>query len=480
MIREDEFKAPSAGIEHRRNVIASRKVRLAAYQERWKEHIIQRFRGEKGSAREGGEHPYRAIFQAMTEGAVSLSADGAVVDCNPAFASLLGNSVVNIIGSSFIDWLDQECRSEWTRVLETQSGPGGHWDLRLLRPDGTRVLVYATVRALEAGGTTDARCVILFDTPDRERDAVELERPLQVSDGTFCTQQQESSEWDRRLVRINRRLAARYARLRQKARRLKHADAMKTRFLSNLSHEFRNPLNSIFGLTSLLLYRVDGELNAEQKKLVEYIRRAADSLLELVDDLLDLSKIEVGKINVHPAEFDAAETLTTLRGMLSPSLVTPAVQFVCDEPKNIPRLYADEGKISQILRNFVTNAVKFTERGEIRVSACHDPGNDQVIFSVCDTGIGIAPEDQEKIFDEFTQLATPVQGTVKGSGLGLFVCRKLAALLGGQIVIESALGTGSKFSLVVPCRFAQAREGCPGENPLTRSALSEHRTPSPK
>jgi PAS domain S-box-containing protein len=479
MIREDEFKAPSAGIEHRKNVIASRKVRLAAYQERWKEHIIQRLRGEKVSAREGAEHPYRTIFQTMTEGAVSLSADGAVVDCNPAFASLLGNSVVDIIGSSFIDWLDQECRSEWTRVLETQSEPG-RWDFRLLRRDGTRVPVYATVRALEAGGTTDARCVILFDTPDRERHAVELERPLQVSDGTFCTQQQESSEGNQRLVRINRRLAARYATLRQKAGRLKHADAMKTRFLSNLSHEFRNPLNSIFGLTSLLLYRVDGELNAEQKKLVEYIRRAADSLLELADDLLDLSKIEVGKINVHPTEFDAANTLTTLRAMLSPSLVTPAVQFVCDEPKNIPRLYSDEGKISQILRNFVTNAVKFTERGEIRVSACHDLENDQVIFSVCDTGIGIAPEDQEKIFDEFTQLASPVQGTVKGSGLGLFVCRKLAGLLGGQIVIESALGTGSKFSLVVPCRFAQAREGCPGENPLTRSALSEHRTPSPK
>lgn len=478
---EDELKAASAGIERGTNVTASRKLRLATYQERWKEHIIQRFKGEKVIARDGADHPYRAIFETMAEGAVTLSLDGVVLDCNPAFAWLLRSSLVNIIGSHFTAWLDQECRPRWNRIFENQSEPGP-WDLWLLRPDGTRASVHATVRALKAGGMADARCVIVFDTPDRE-----LGRPLEaklqaayVSEVALRNQQRESAELNRKLVRINRRLAARYLRLRQKAHRLNHADAMKTRFLSNVSHEFRNPLNSIFGLTSLLLYRGEGELNAEQHKLVGYIRRAADSLLELVDDLLDLSKIEAEKISVHPTEFDVGEMLITLRGMLIPSLLAPAVRLIFEEPKDLSRLYSDEGKISQILQNFVTNAVKFTERGEIRVSACHDHDNDQAIFSVSDTGIGIAPEDQEKIFDEFTQLASPVQGRAKGSGVGLFVCRRLATLLGGRITLESTLGTGSKFSLMVPCRYDPACETRQGETPVTRLPSREHRVPAPQ
>jgi signal transduction histidine kinase len=336
----------------------------------------------------------------------------------------------------------------------------------------------ATVTGLDPRAGMQARCVIVFDMPDGEG-RVGNEADRQSAQLTKRTVRTESAELNRRLLRINRRLAARYLRLRQKAHRLNHADAMKTRFLSNVSHEFRNPLNSIFGLTSLLLYRGEGELNAEQHELVGYIRRAADSLLELVDDLLDLSKIEAEKISVHPTEFDVGEMLITLRGMLIPSLLAPAVRLIFEAPKDLSRLYADEGKISQILQNFVTNAVKFTESGEIRVSACHDHDNDQAIFSVTDTGIGIAPEDQEKIFDEFTQLASPVQGRAKGSGVGLFVCRRLATLLGGRITLESTLGSGSKFSLVVPCRYDPVRETRQGE-PLTRLPSREQREPAPQ
>ncbi len=133
-----------------------------------------------------------------------------------------------------------------------------------------------------------------------------------------------------------------------------------------------------------------------------------------------------------------------------------------------------------MVTNLVGNAVKFTESGEIRVSACYDHDNDQAIFSVTDTGIGIAPEDQEKIFEEFTQLASPVQGRAKGSGVGLFVCRRLATLLGGRITLESTLGSGSKFSLVVPCRYDPARETRQAEIALTRLPSGEHRESAPQ
>src|SRR5262249_42068604 len=122
----------------------------------------------------------------------------------------------------------------------------------------------------------------------------------------------------------------------------------------------------------------------------------------------------------------------------------------------VPTLHTDEGKVSQIVRNFVSNALKFTERGEVRVSARRSPSGDAVVFSVADTGIGIAPEDQERIFQEFTQLEHPLQRRVKGTGLGLPLCRKLAALLGGALSVTSAPGRGSTFSATIPVVYAPA------------------------
>jgi signal transduction histidine kinase len=143
----------------------------------------------------------------------------------------------------------------------------------------------------------------------------------------------------------------------------------------------------------------------------------------------------------------------TLRGMLPPALVTSNVELVFEAADGIPVLLTDEGKVTQIVRNFIHNALKFTERGEVRIKARHDRENDAILLSVSDTGIGIAAEDHERIFDEFTQVEHPVQSRVKGTGLGLPLCRKLAALLGGTIELTSAPGIGSTFSLRVQRRY---------------------------
>jgi CheY-like chemotaxis protein/two-component sensor histidine kinase len=203
----------------------------------------------------------------------------------------------------------------------------------------------------------------------------------------------------------------------------------------------------------MLLDRTDGTLTAEQERQVGFIRKAADTLAELVDDLLDLAKVEAGKIEVHAAEFEVATLFGALRGMLRPMLVNESVALVFEDPDDLPLLYTDEGKVSQILRNFISNALKFTERGEVRVTARLSEERDAVAFSVADTGIGIASEDRERIFHEFTQIDSPLQRRVKGTGLGLPLCRKLAELLGGAVAVESTPGLGSTFTAVIPLRY---------------------------
>jgi signal transduction histidine kinase/CheY-like chemotaxis protein len=266
--------------------------------------------------------------------------------------------------------------------------------------------------------------------------------------------QDELTRLNRELEDTNRGVVALYAELDEKADHLRRADELKSRFLSNMTHEFRTPVNSILALSRLLLDRLDGELSEEQARQVAFIRKAAEDLSELVNDLLDLAKVEAGKIVVRPVEFEVANLFGALRGMLRPLLLNESVGLVFEEPEGLPTLYTDDGKVSQILRNFVSNALKFTERGEVRVSAALAAGGQAIVFSVADTGIGIAPEDQERIFEEFTQVDSPVQKRVRGTGLGLPLSKRLAQLLGGEISVRSAPGRGSTFSATIPFVYA--------------------------
>jgi signal transduction histidine kinase/CheY-like chemotaxis protein len=265
--------------------------------------------------------------------------------------------------------------------------------------------------------------------------------------------QEELTRLNAELEDTNRGVVALYAELDEKAEQLQRANELKTRFLSNMGHEFRTPVNSILALSRLLLERIDGELTEEQEKQIAFIRQAAQDLSDLVNDLLDLAKVEAGKIAVRPDEFEVTDLFASLRGLLRP-LVIPEVTLVFDEPDGIPPLYTDEGKISQILRNFISNALKFTERGQVRVSATLDAARQAVVFAVADTGIGIALEDQDRIFEEFAQAEHPIQQRTKGTGLGLPLTRRLAELLGGSVNVRSAPGRGSVFSAIVPLVYA--------------------------
>jgi signal transduction histidine kinase/CheY-like chemotaxis protein len=265
--------------------------------------------------------------------------------------------------------------------------------------------------------------------------------------------QEELERLNGELEDTNRGVVALYAELDEKADHLRRADELKSKFLNNMSHEFRTPLNSILALSRILSDGTDGKLSPEQERQVGFIRKAAGDLTELVNDLLDLAKVEAGKIVIQPIVFELNNLFGALRGMMRPLLLSESISLVFDEVESIPELYTDEGKLSQILRNLISNALKFTEKGEIRVSASYDKFTDRITLSVADTGIGIPAEHLETIFQEFTQVESETQRRVKGTGLGLPLSRRLAELLGGTLTVESTWGKGSVFSAVIPRRY---------------------------
>jgi signal transduction histidine kinase/DNA-binding response OmpR family regulator len=260
--------------------------------------------------------------------------------------------------------------------------------------------------------------------------------------------QEEVERINRELEDTNRGVVALYAELDERAEHLRRADDLKTKFLSNMTHEFRTPVNSILALSQLLAERL--QTAPDDKNELFYLRKSAQQLSDLVDDLLDIAKVEAGKIDVRPTHFEVAGLFGALRGMLRPLLVGHSLSLVFEDPADLPPLYTDETKVSQILRNFISNALKYTERGEVRVAANFRREAHEMQFIVSDTGIGIPAEDLPRIFDEFVQIENPLQRRTKGTGLGLPLSRRLAELLGGRITVESTLGQGSTFTLALP------------------------------
>ena len=264
------------------------------------------------------------------------------------------------------------------------------------------------------------------------------------------TRQEDLALLNRELEDTNRGVVALYAELDERADYLRRASELKTSFLSNISHEFRTPLNSIMSLSRILLDRLDGDLTGDQETQIGFILESAKSLSEMVNDLLDLAKMEAGKVRMRVQSFEVAELFSALKGMLKPLLAdNTSVELVFVEAANLPSMRTDEGKVSQILRNFISNAIKFTPKGEIRISA-EKKAKNAILFEVTDTGIGIPPEHLETVFQEFSQVDNSLQERYRGTGLGLPLCRKLAVLLGGRVWVKSELGKGSSFFAELP------------------------------
>jgi signal transduction histidine kinase len=255
------------------------------------------------------------------------------------------------------------------------------------------------------------------------------------------------------LADTNKGVVALYAELDENALQLREAADLKSRFLSYMSHEFRTPLASITSMAGILLNGMDGPLTTEQQRQIKFVQGSVRELTEMVDDLLDLAKVEAGRISISPEWFEMVDLFSALRGMFKPIVTSGAVSLIFEEPQSVPRVYTDDKKLSQILRNFISNALKFTVEGEVRVTAKMADGH-MLEFAVSDTGIGIAREHLPALFSDFVQLDTRIQKRLRGTGLGLSLAKKFAELLGGSVAATSELGKGSRFSVLIPSRYS--------------------------
>jgi signal transduction histidine kinase/HAMP domain-containing protein len=234
---------------------------------------------------------------------------------------------------------------------------------------------------------------------------------------------------------------------------LEAANKHKSQFLANVSHELRTPLNSIIGFTRIVLRRTEGKIEALQKENLQKVLISSDHLLSLINELLDLAKIEAGRMEVFAETFKLDEIVRVATTTVEPLLRNGNVKLVTEIASDIPPLKTDRDKLKQSMLNLLSNAIKFTERGEIKVAAWRDNGN--VKLTVSDTGIGMTQEALKYIFDEFRQADMSSTRRYGGTGLGLAIVKKFINLMGGEIVVESEEGRGSKFTITMPMELKQ-------------------------
>jgi signal transduction histidine kinase len=316
---------------------------------------------------------------------------------------------------------------------------GALGEIRGVRADGTEIPIEASISKLTVGGS-QLLTVILRDITDRARAAAEL---------------REANVW------LEQRVAERTAELHAAKERAESADRLKSAFLATMSHELRTPLNSIIGFTGLLQQGIAGALNDEQSKQVGMVMNSGRHLLALINDILDLSKIEADEMEVTAEPFPMPEAVRKVADMIAPLAAKKGLLIETHLAADVGEVVSDRRRVEQILLNLLSNAVKFSERGKIGLTCSRD--RDRVVVQVSDTGIGIKEEDLDSLFQPFQQLEVSLSRPFEGTGLGLAICRRLLRLLGGEISVRSAWGRGSVFEFWLPEARTATASGNPGQ-----------------
>ncbi|QFZ18264.1 ATP-binding response regulator [Saccharothrix syringae] len=289
----------------------------------------------------------------------------------------------------------------------------------------------------------------LEDLEAKQRELVRLNEELEDTNRGIIALHKELSD---ELEQTNQGVVALYAELEEKTTQLREAAEARTRFWSNISHELRSPVNSVLGLARLLADPHGDPLTEEQRRQVSLIEEAGSTLLALINELLDTAKAESGSLRPRFAPVDLPLLLAGLHGSVQPLVRSAEVELVVDHPAPMPELITDEVMLQRVLRNLLSNALKFTERGVVRLAV--DLDADSAVFVVSDTGIGIPEPEQNRIFEDFYQVPGRLQVGAGGTGLGLPYARRLARILGGDLVLRSAPGEGTEVTVRLPLRQA--------------------------
>jgi signal transduction histidine kinase/PAS domain-containing protein len=296
-------------------------------------------------------------------------------------------------------------------------------------------------KILSEHGELTAVVTILHD----RREAIEKAR-------LYEQLKQGADELERKIQAATADIAQQNELLRRQAIELEQASALKSQFLANMSHEFRTPLNAMLGYTSMLLQGVAGALDPPVKRQLGRIESNGRHLLTIINEILDISRIEAGRMPLQLSTFKIPDLIVEVKTELEPIIMRSKLSVTMDVPKDLKILTSDRQKVKQILLNLVSNALKFTHHGGVTIAARKHSKERTVALSVSDTGIGIAAADQERIFEDFRQLDNSPTRAYGGTGLGLSICRRLSQMLGGHISVHSIVGKGSVFTLTLPTR----------------------------
>ncbi len=415
------------------------------------------------------EQKFMKAFHATPDAIViSRAADGLLLEVNEVFLRLAGYSRDEVSNKTTVDlglWADPVDRERYVAGVREQ-GRVRDMEARFRMKTGTILDGLVSGESILLGNDP-CLLTIIRDVTERKKTEKELEKHRLHLEEMVSERTDELNRSREALRRSLEDVTAAKKDLEEANARLQELDRLKSLFIASMSHELRTPMNSIIGFTGILLQGLAGELNAEQRKQLGMVKSSAEHLLSLITDIIDLSKIEAGKIDLSMEPFDLSGVVREILGSFQVMAERKSLSLSAEIPSGII-LVSDKRRIRQVLVNLVGNAMKFTEQGGVSVTARRmrrkkevdaelgpqhaETDGDFMEVSVADTGMGIKGEDLDKLFKSFSQVTTAESPKREGTGLGLYLSKRLVTLLGGEIGVESEFGKGSVFSFTLPMK----------------------------